>query len=71
MPVRERWEELEKTILSPHAALSANTRGRERPEKPCDYRTDYQRDRDRILHCKSSTKRRCSFRPKATIIAHG
>ncbi len=53
MPVRERWEELEKTILSPHAALSANTRGRERPEKPCDYRTDYQRDRDRILHCKS------------------
>ena len=75
MPVRERWEELEKTILSPHAALSANTRGRERPEKPCDYRTDYQRDRDRSLHCKSfrrlKQKRRCSFRPKATIIAHG
>ena len=53
MLVRERWEELEKTILSPYAALSSRTRGRERPEKPCDYRTDYQRDRDRILHCKS------------------
>jgi dGTPase len=29
------------------------TRGRERPEEPCSIRTDYQRDRDRIVHCKS------------------
>lgn len=51
--VRERTEELEAEILAPGAALSRNTRGRERPEEECDLRTPYQRDRDRIIHCKS------------------
>lgn len=48
-----RWEETEKLFLAPYAAFSADTRGRERPEEPTPYRTDYQRDRDRVLHCKS------------------
>lgn len=48
------WEETEKTFLSPYAALSGETRGRERAETgECSYRTAYQRDRDRVLHCKS------------------
>ena len=47
------WSEIEKTILSPYAALSAETRGRERPEQESPYRTAYQRDRDRVLHSKS------------------
>jgi len=46
-------EERERATLSPYAALSVNTRGRERPLAPCPIRTDYIRDRDRILHCKS------------------
>ena len=50
---RERWEDIEKRILSPYAALSAETRGRARPEGKCEIRTDYQRDRDRIIHCKA------------------
>lgn len=53
MNPRERTEQIEKRILSPRAALSALSKGRERPEVPCDYRTAYQRDRDRILHCKA------------------
>ena len=53
MDVRERTEQIEREILSPRAALVARTRGRERPEEPCSIRTDYQRDRDRIVHCKS------------------
>jgi len=53
MKIREALEKREKDVLSPYAALSANTRGRARPEKECDYRTAYQRDRDKILHCKS------------------
>lgn len=53
MLARERYERLEKQILSSRAAISVESRGRERPEKPCDYRTDFQRDRDRILHCKA------------------
>lgn len=53
MTVRERTEELEEKILAPYASLSKNSRGREKPEEPCTLRTSYQRDRDRIIHCKS------------------
>lgn len=51
--VRERTEQLEREILSPSAALSAESVGRKRAEPPCDLRTDFQRDRDRIIHCKA------------------
>jgi dGTPase len=44
---------IEAEYLSPFAAKSENTRGRARPEEPSDTRTDYQRDRDRIIHSKS------------------
>ncbi len=53
MNVRQSQEEWEKQYLSPYAALSANSQGRDTMEAPCDLRTVYQRDRDRILHCKS------------------
>lgn len=53
MTVRERTMEIEEQILSPYAALSSKTRGRKIPEEECELRTPYQRDRDRILHCKS------------------
>lgn len=39
--------------LSPWATRSSATRGRERPEEPCGLRTEFQRDRDRILHSKA------------------
>jgi len=39
--------------LSAYASRSAETKGRDRQEKLCDMRPEYQRDRDRILHCKS------------------
>jgi dGTPase len=39
--------------LSPWAQRSADSRGRACPEEPCSLRTPYQRDRDRIVHCKS------------------
>ncbi len=48
--VRLRLEERER---APAAARSAASRGRERPEPPSDMRTDFQRDRDRILHSKA------------------
>jgi dGTPase len=50
--VRQRLEEREKS-LSPFAARSYESRGREKPESPSPVRTEYQRDRDRILHCKA------------------
>lgn len=53
MTIRENLEQFEKEYLSPYAALSMNSQGRENEEEPCDIRPCYQRDRDRILHCKS------------------
>lgn len=53
MNIREQTEENEYKILSPYASHSRDTKGRERCEEPCDIRTAYQRDRDRILHSKS------------------
>lgn len=53
MFIRERIEQTEKQILSQYACLSVNSRGRERIEEKCPIRTDFQRDRDRIIHSKS------------------
>ncbi len=53
MTIREELEQRERENLSPYAALSVNSRGRDREEPPCDIRPVYQRDRDRILHSKS------------------
>ncbi len=53
MDIREIMEEKEKTELSSYATLACRSRGRARPEEPCDIRTDFQRDRDRILHTKA------------------
>ncbi len=39
--------------LSPYAAKSFNSKGRREKEEPCPFRTDFQRDRDRILHSKA------------------
>lgn len=52
MPLRHYVEEREDTLL-PRAARSKTTRGRDKPEEPCDLRGEFQRDRDRILHSKS------------------
>lgn len=43
MFLREMTEELERQTLSPYAALSADSRGRQRPMEPCQIRTCYQR----------------------------
>ncbi len=53
MTIRERIEQEELDRLSPRACFSARSAGRERPVEPCPMRTDFQRDRDRILHCKA------------------
>jgi len=53
LSIRETTEALEREKLSPHAVLAAESRGRELPVEPCAIRTGFQRDRDRILHCKS------------------
>lgn len=46
-------EKREYEILSKYAAKAAESKGRLKEETQCDFRTDYQRDRDRIIHSKS------------------
>ena len=53
MNARERTEQMEAAYLSPLAKKSSETKGRERSEAPCEIRTEFQRDRDRIIHCTS------------------
>lgn len=43
----------ERENLSKYAFLTENTKGREHPYVPCENRTEFQRDRDRIVHCQS------------------
>ena len=51
--MKEKTIKKEEMFLSPFAKKSTDTCGRLREEEPCPMRTDFQRDRDRILHCKS------------------
>ncbi len=53
MTIRETFEEYEKNFLSPYAVHSAKTLGREFFETPCQIRSEFQRDRDRIIHSKA------------------
>ncbi len=53
MNIRETLEKIELETMVPRAARSAETRGRDRREPEDDIRPSYQRDRDRIIHCKA------------------
>ncbi len=53
MTIRDEIQKTEHMIFSPYASFSDETRGRERYEEDDDLRTPYQRDRDRVVHCKS------------------
>ena len=51
--ILEHIYETEEQTLSPYAFRSAQTRGRDLEIQPCNLRTDFQRDRDRIIHCQA------------------
>ncbi|MEW6189096.1 MAG: deoxyguanosinetriphosphate triphosphohydrolase [Actinomycetota bacterium] len=69
MNIRELLEEREKRFLSPRAQLSVNSKGRKVSEEPCSLRTCFQRDRDRIVHCKSF--RRLSHKTQVFLAPEG
>jgi dGTPase len=50
---RAELEQQERAILAPYAQFSADTRGRTYKEEPPEWRTHYQRDRDRVIHSRA------------------
>ena len=69
MTIRERLEQEEALLLAPYAAHAADSRGRAVPLPPDELRTDFQRDRDRIIHCKSF--RRLKFKTQVFLSPEG
>ena len=67
--LRQQREALEEKILSPFAQKSAFSRGRKKEEECCNIRTDFQRDRDRIIHCKAF--RRMKYKTQVFISPQG
>lgn len=53
MLIREELENREREVLSPFATLAVHSAGRDKAEEPCDIRTCFMRDRDRIVHSKA------------------
>ena len=67
--IREELEKIEELTFSKYACLSKNSKGRDVEEKECDLRTAFQRDRDRIIHCKAF--RRLKHKTQVFLIPEG
>ena len=66
---REQLEELEDRILAPYAVRSRDSRGRVYPDREPDYRTAFQRDRDRIIH--TTAFRRLEHKTQVFVASEG
>ncbi len=69
MSVKAELERREDRDLAPWAVRSFRTRGREYPVEPDELRTEFQRDRDRIIHCKAF--RRLEYKTQVFVIHEG
>ena len=69
MYIRSRLEESEELILAPYALRSRESRGRAFPDHEPDYRTAFQRDRDRIVH--TTAFRRLEYKTQVFVVSEG
>ncbi len=66
---RSRLEEIEDEFLAPYAMRSRESRGRAFPDHEPDYRTAFQRDRDRIIH--TTAFRRLEYKTQVFVVSEG
>lgn len=66
---RADLERLEESSLAPYAMLSSRTQGRDYPIEPDDFRTEFQRDRDRIIH--SAAFRKLEYKTQVYMVHYG
>ena len=69
MFTREEYENFEREYLAPYAQKSGDTRGRRHREPEYPWRTVYQRDRDRIVHCRAF--RRLEYKTQVFVNSEG
>ncbi len=69
LTIREQLEKNEEITLSKYACLANKSEGRDKKEKDCELRTVFQRDRDRIIHCKAF--RRLKHKTQVFLIPEG
>ena len=66
---RQQLEEIEDQTLAPYGIRSKNSRGRKHPEEEADYRTRFQRDRERVIH--TTAFRRLEYKTQVFINHEG